>query len=242
VCNLVNNAAKFTAQPSEIRVETSMQPGFAVVSVQDQGIGFDPGLAPRLFDPFLQVNPTLARSPGGLGMGLTIVKRLTELHAGSVRASSDGPGKGARFDIRLPLADGPITEPPVAKAAPPNGPRRRIVVVEDNADIRETLRMLFDFWGHEVEMAGDGPSGVELVLRTRPEVALIDVGLPGMDGYDVARAVRKSLSRETVRLIAVTGYGQPADRERAFDAGFDSHLLKPIQPHVLEEMLGQTTV
>ena len=240
VCNLVNNAAKFSPQPGEIRVETNVKAGLAVISVQDQGIGFEPDAGEKLFDPFLQLNPTLARSAGGLGVGLTIVKRLTQLHGGSVHAASDGSGKGSHFEIRLPLAKGPCIDQGVPEDAPVNARPRRIVVVEDNQDIRETLQMLLNMWGHQVEMAVDGPSGVELVLRNRPEVALIDIGLPGMNGYDVARALRKILSRDAVRLIALTGYGQPTDREQALNAGFDSHLLKPITPHVLEQMLQRT--
>ena len=239
VANLVNNAAKFSPEPGGIDVETSVDGPFAVVCVQDRGIGFEPDSAERLFDPFLQVNPTLERSAGGLGMGLTIVRRLAELHGGSVRAQSAGVGSGARFCVRIPLAeDSAQTE---ARTDPAPGPRRRqrIVVIEDNPDIRESLRMLLAMWGHEVAMAEDGLSGVELVLRQRPEVALIDVGLPGMNGYDVARAIRKVHSHSEMRLVAVTGYGQPSDRELALQAGFDEHVLKPIAPEALSRLLTE---
>ena len=239
VCNLLNNAAKFTTRPDEILVQTSAEAGFALVAVEDRGIGFVPEAAEHLFDPFLQVNPTLERSAGGLGMGLTIVKRLAELHGGSVQAASEGPGRGARFVVRLPLASG-LAEPRSQTAQPlVEARRRRIVVVEDNPDIRETLRMLLDLWGHQVTMASDGRSGVERVLQERPDVALIDVGLPGMSGYDVARAIRQSMPNGGIRLIAVTGYGQPSDRELAMQAGFDTHLLKPITPTVLERLLAE---
>ena len=239
VCNLLNNAAKFTTRPSEILVQTAVEPGSALVAVEDRGIGFQPEAAEHLFDPFLQVNPTLERSAGGLGMGLTIVRRLTELHGGSVHAASEGPGKGSRFVVRIPLASGKAE--PQAEAAQPvlERRRRRIVVVEDNPDIRETLRMLLHLWGHEVTMASDGRSGVDRVLQERPDVALIDVGLPGMSGYDVARAIRAGIPSGDIRLIAVTGYGQPSDRELAMQAGFDTHLLKPIAPTVLERLLAQ---
>jgi CheY-like chemotaxis protein len=238
-CNLLNNAAKFSPRPSEILVQTAVEAGFALLKVEDKGIGFQPEAAEHLFDPFLQVNPTLERTAGGLGMGLTIVRRLTALHGGSVQAASEGPGKGSRFVIRIPLASG-MAEP-LAQATLPllERRRRRVVVVEDNPDIRETLRMLLDLWGHEVTMASDGRSGVERVLQERPDVALIDVGLPGMSGYDVARAIRASLPNGEIRLIAVTGYGQPSDRELAMQAGFDTHLLKPIAPTVLERLLAQ---
>jgi signal transduction histidine kinase len=236
VCNLVNNAVKFSPRPGEIRVETSAEAGCGVVAVEDGGIGFSPAAAPRLFDPFVQVNPTLERSAGGLGMGLTIVKRLVELHGGSVEAHSEGAGKGARFVVRLPLAAGAVE--PASPARQPGGARRRrIVIVEDNLDIRETLRVMLTMWGHEVTMAGDGRAGVERVLEDRPDVALIDIGLPEMNGYDVARAIRARLPDGRLRLIALTGYGQPADRELALQAGFDAHLLKPVAADVLQREL-----
>ena len=239
VCNLVNNAAKFTARADEILVTTSVEAGFALVAVEDKGIGFPPQAAEHLFDPFLQVNPTLERTAGGLGMGLTIVRRLAELHGGSVHAASEGPDKGSRFVVRIPLASGAAQARIEPEPRPTQARRRRVVVVEDNPDIRETLRMLLDLWGHEVTMASDGRSGVDRVLRERPDVALIDVGLPGMSGYDVARAIRAGMPNGEIRLIAVTGYGQPSDRELAMQAGFDTHLLKPIAPTVLERLLAQ---
>jgi signal transduction histidine kinase len=239
VSNLLNNAAKFTLRPDEILVSTAVEPGFALVAVEDKGIGFQPEVAERLFDPFLQVNPTLERSAGGLGMGLTIVRRLTELHGGSVHAASEGPDKGSRFIVRIPLASGSVAAHPDPERPPAQARRRRVVVVEDNPDIRETLRMLLQLWGHEVAMASDGRSGVDRVLQERPDVALIDVGLPGMSGYEVARAIRKSIPDGAIRLIAVTGYGQPSDRELAMQAGFDTHLLKPISPPVLQRVLAE---
>ena len=237
VCNLVNNAIKFTPKAGEICVATAGDQGQAVLTVEDSGSGFEPQIAEQLFAPFLQVNPTLARSAGGLGIGLTIVRRLTELHGGSVLATSPGPGKGARFTVRLPLASGPLDAP---TAAAPAGParRRRIVVIEDNDDIRETLRSILTGWGHEVSVEADGRAGLARVLEMKPDVALVDIGLPGLNGYDVARGVRASMADGSVRLIALTGYGQPADRERALEAGFDVHLLKPIPPEVLARELA----
>jgi len=239
VCNLVNNAAKFSPNPSEIRVRTALDAGCAVVEVEDHGIGFEPGAAAQLFDPFVQVNPTLERTAGGLGIGLTIVKRLAELHGGAVRAASAGPGKGSVFSVRIPLATGSQAQDTVPAAR--GGPRRqrRVVVIEDNPDIRESLKMLIKVWGHQVAMAADGRSGVDLVLENRPDVALIDIGLPGMNGYDVARAIRKVIHNGQIRLIAVTGYGQPSDRELAEQAGFDAHLLKPVAPEALQKLLAE---
>jgi signal transduction histidine kinase len=238
VCNLVNNAVKFTAEPGEIRVETSVEGDTALVSVEDRGVGFEPQAAAELFAPFLQMNPTLARTAGGLGIGLTIVQRLAELHGGSVSASSAGPGLGARFVVRLPLAGTPAKAEPAAGTAP--APKRplRVVVIEDNADIRDSLRTLLTLWGHEVRTAADGASGMKMVLARPPDVALIDIGLPGVSGYEVARAVRERLPLRQVRLVAVTGYGQSSDRERAIAAGFDAHLLKPVPPDELERALA----
>jgi signal transduction histidine kinase len=242
VCNLLTNAAKFSPKSSEIRVHTALEPGSGLISVEDQGVGFDAAAADQLFAPFLQFNSTIDRSSGGLGMGLTIVKRLAELHGGAVRAFSAGPGKGARFEIRIPLAEGaPVDDPAPAQAAPVTSKPRRVAVIEDNPDILETMHMLLKLWGHEVAMASDGPAGLELVLRERPDIALIDVGLPGMSGYDLARRIRQRLPAGSVRLIAITGYGQPSDREMAGRAGFDAHLLKPINPETLEGLLAAST-
>jgi signal transduction histidine kinase/ActR/RegA family two-component response regulator len=238
VCNLVQNAIKFTRQPGEITVETGASGDEAVVSVQDPGIGFEPEAAEKLFAPFLQVNPTLERTAGGLGIGLTIVRRLVELHGGSVVGSSPGAAKGARFEVRLPLAEGvaerePEPEPRAVRA----GKRRRVVVIEDNDDIRATLTAILRGWGHEVAAEADGRAGLARVLDTRPDVALVDLGLPSLNGYDVARSIRAGTPGGSVRLIAITGYGQPADRERALEAGFDAHLLKPVTPELLAREL-----
>jgi CheY-like chemotaxis protein len=238
VYNLVNNAVKFTLQPGEILVETVVRGGEALVSVQDAGIGFEPGKAEQLFTPFLQVNPTLERTSGGLGIGLTIVRRLAELHGGTVHASSEGPGRGARFVVRLPLAAGEAKHEP--EEAPAGAARkRRVVVIEDNEDIRDTLRILLGMWGHQVDTAEDGPSGLERVFAQRPDVAIVDVGLPGMNGYDIARSIRARIPNGEIRLIALTGYGQPADRARSLAAGFDAHLLKPVAPEALQREVSR---
>jgi signal transduction histidine kinase/CheY-like chemotaxis protein len=239
VCNLVNNAIKFTPQPGEIRIETNVDGGEALLAVEDRGIGFEPAAAASLFAPFLQVNPTLARTAGGLGIGLTIVHRLAELHGGSVSASSPGLGRGARFVVRLPLATLPAAAVTGAPSAAPRARKSlRVVVIEDNPDIRDSMRTLLTLWGHEVRTAADGASGMKLVLARPPDVALIDIGLPGINGYEVARAVRERLPLRHVRLVAVTGYGQSSDRERALAAGFDAHLLKPVPPEELERALN----
>ncbi len=239
VCNLINNAAKYTTQPGEIRVETSVDGGYSVVAVSDPGIGFEPAAAENLFALFMQANATIDRSAGGLGIGLTIVRRLVELHGGSVTAHSDGINKGARFVVKLPLMAGAVQPTPVDEKKEGAASRRhRIVVIDDNADIRETLNMLLTMWGHDVETAGDGASGIACILRSHPDIALVDIGLPGTNGYEVARAVRQQDPARAIKLIALTGYGQPADKEMALQAGFDTHLLKPIAPAILAETLA----
>lgn len=239
VSNLIGNAIKFTLSPGTIRVATFPESDCAVLCVEDEGVGFDPGVVDQLFNPFIQVGSTLERSAGGLGMGLTIVKRLVELHRGSVSAVSEGPGKGARFDVRIPLA--PAMAPRLAQGQPlpPRFHRRRVVVVEDNSDIRETLSILLTSWGHEVLMAADGPSGIDCVLQERPDVALVDIGLPLMNGYEVARSIRRRMPSANIRLVAVSGYGQPEDKDLAVQAGFDVHLLKPLDPEILERLLSE---
>jgi signal transduction histidine kinase len=239
VSNLVGNAIKFSSRSCQIRVTTSVREGWAVLSVEDQGIGFDPMLAEDLFSPFVQASATLERATGGLGMGLTIVKRLVELHGGSVLARSEGPGKGAQFVVRIPLAQGPSTARDESDRPLKRASHRRVVVIEDNPDIRHSLSVLLTRWGHEVATAEDGPSGVQRVLEDRPHVALVDIGLPRMNGYEVARTIRKLTPTGAVRLIAVSGYGQPVDKELALQAGFDLHLLKPVDPEVLETLLGE---
>ena len=241
ICNLVNNAAKYTTQPGEIRVETAVEGQFAVITVSDSGIGFEPATAEKLFALFMQANATIDRSAGGLGIGLTIVRRLVELHGDKVNAYSDGINKGSRFVVTLPLVSSkPAQSKPLEPKAVAASRQQRIVVIDGNSDIRETLTLMLEMWGHTVEMAVDGVTGIECILRSQPYIALVDIGLPGTNCYDVARAVRERDPTRTIRLIALTGYGQPADKERAMRAGFDTHLLKPIAPMVLAETLAAT--
>lgn len=239
VCNLVHNAAKFTPQPGVIRLQTSVDGSNARIIVEDRGIGFDPKRADDLFDPYLQVNPSLDRTASGLGMGLTIARRLAELHGGVITATSDGPGKGARFFVDLPLLRGSREASPDRHDSELRAAPRRIVIVEDNPDIRSTLKLMLGMWGHEVDAAEDGPAGLECILRMVPDVALIDIGLPGMNGYDLARAVRREHPDPAIRLVAVTGYGQPTDVVASTAAGFDAHLLKPVEPAALKRLLSQ---
>ena len=235
VANLLTNAAKFTARPDVIRVATRREGRRALVEVRDRGAGFAAGEGEALFGLFVQGEQTLARSQGGLGIGLTIARRLAELHGGSIDAASEGPGRGATFSVRLPLAlqakAGPAEKAPARQFA--QGARKRVLVVEDSDDIRETMRLLLTQWGHDVAIAASGEEGLESVSRERPDVAIIDIGLPGINGYEVARRIRAMPDASTMRLIALTGYGQPADGKRARESGFDEHLLKPLAPEAL---------
>lgn len=256
VTNLLNNAAKYTDAGGSIRlvVETSPDPvpgkdpfsGSAFIRVIDTGIGIAPEMLPRIFDLFAQVDQTLDRTRGGLGIGLTLVRNLVEMHGGVIGASSPGPGRGSTFTVRLPmLHSSPEGEGrPAAEASGGVlriGKRRevqRVLVVEDQGDARETLCDLLELWGFAVESAADGHAGVECMRTFCPDVALVDIGLPGLNGYEVAQTVRALPELADVRLIALTGYGQEEDRRRAKEAGFDAHLTKPVDPEELRPLLG----
>ena len=237
--NLVTNASKYTGRDGRIELSVRADGDEAVVEVRDTGVGIAPEMLGRVFDLFAQVEGTLDRSKGGMGIGLTLVRSLVEMHGGSVHADSGGLGQGSLFTVRLPRTAARIHEssvPPRADHARESGARRYdVLVIEDNHDSRELLSMLLARRGHRVFTAADGPSGVEEARLRRPEVLLVDIGLPGLDGYGVARAVRELLGRD-VYLVAVTGYGQPDDRRRALDAGFDLHVTKPIDGQVLESV------
>jgi len=226
--NLLHNALKFTHHGGEVIVEIARaDAAAATVSVRDTGVGLDPALIANVFEPFTQADRSLDRSRGGLGLGLALVKGLVELHGGTVSADSPGVGCGARFTLRLPVAAGAIADAPAQENAPCG--QLRLLVVEDNADAAESLRMLLALSGHDVEVAYDGPQALERIRARRPHVVLCDVGLPrGMDGYEVARRVRAEPAWTGVRLVAVTGYGQDEDVQRARRAGFDEHLVKPV--------------
>jgi signal transduction histidine kinase len=227
VCNLLHNAIKYTEPGGRVRVEWGTSGEHGLIRVIDNGRGIPAELVPTIFDMFVQERTT-SDGAGGLGLGLGLVKRLIEMHGGTVRASSPGPGRGSTFEISLALAERPPVDRAVARAgtAPATGPLRT-VVVDDARDLRELVADLLRLRGHEVTIVEDGPTAVEVICRERPDVALIDIGLPDMDGYEVARQVREKLAGERPRLIAMTGYGQASDRTAAFDAGFDAHIVKP---------------
>lgn len=241
--NLLNNAAKFTKRGGRITVsiatETTPRPR-AVVRVQDTGIGIHPDMLPHIFDTFCQADPGLARSGGGLGLGLALVKGLVEMHGGKVSAASPGLGQGAVFTISLPLTHSPKVQA-LAPAPPPTfaaGRKLRILIVEDNRDTARTLRLLLQRYGHVVESAHNGREGVEKARSWNPDVVLCDLGLPEMDGYEVARTLRSDQKTADTRLIAVSGYGQEEDRNQSGEAGFDLHLTKPVDPIELQRLLS----
>ena len=221
--NLLENAVKYGSK--SIRVRVGRRGPQVELVVADDGDGIAPELLPNLFEPFVQGKQTLDRSRGGLGLGLAMVKRLAELHAGSVTAASAGPGKGSAFTVYLPMCEPPTVAREKAEHSPKRA--RRIFVVDDNEDARDSLRALLTADGHTVEVAADGLSALNMIRANPPDVALIDLGLPGVDGYEVARRLRASPATSDVMLFAITGYGQDEDRRRALAAGFDVHLVKP---------------
>ena len=247
LCNLLQNAVKYTPRGGRLRLTVGVEEGEAVVRVRDTGVGLSPEMLQTIFEPFAQVESSRQRSEGGLGLGLPLVRSLAELHGGRVEALSDGPGQGSEFVVRFPLLAENGSRAAAFRRPAPARPAAtleaaaglHVLVVEDNADGRESLRELLEIWGHEVAVAASGPEGVEAAFAVRPEVALIDIGLPGLDGNEVARRIRSVLGGSEISLIAMTGYGQPEDRRRALQAGFDCYLVKPVDPAVLSQLLNE---
>jgi len=236
VSNLLTNAAKYTEPGGRIKLETHREGGEAVLIVKDNGIGISRDLLPHVFDMFTQERQSADRSRGGLGLGLTIVRNLVERHGGSVQAESEGPGKGSTFTVRLPL----VAEEPAAlersSVSPPAAEvTKRVLVVDDNEDARELLAELLRDAGHVVATAEDGPTALEVAKTFHSDVAFLDIGLPVMDGYELAARLRAELGEATPPLIALTGYGQDSDRARAKAAGFVEHLTKPVE---IDRLLG----
>ena len=208
-----------------------------MLRVRDDGVGIAADLLPHVFDLFTQGPRSLDRAQGGLGVGLTLAHRLVRAHGGRIIAESEGPSRGSTFTVFLPLAEVPAAkETPAHESPPSNGRPRRILIIEDDADGREALRMQLVIAGHDVYEAATGLEGIETAIRENPEFVLLDIGLPGMDGYEVAQQLKRA--DRGVRLIAITGYGQPQDRERALRAGIDVHLVKPVDAVELRRVLG----
>lgn len=235
--NLLTNACKYTPSGGHVVVRVGRDGDRARVAVEDDGVGIPHELLPNIFEMFAQGDGSLERTQGGLGIGLTLARSLAQLHGGTLEAASPGPGRGSVFTLRLPLvpAAAPVEER-VAKSLPPA--RRSVVLVEDNTDTRDSLRELLELFGHDVRAAADGPEGLRLAADAMPDVAIVDVGLPGLSGYELAARLRAQVG-DRIRLIALTGYGQPEDRRRAIESGFDAHMTKPVDIDDLHRLIEE---
>lgn len=240
--SVLENAAKFTPAGGEVavRLSTDDPDGRAVLTVRDTGIGIEPEMLPHIFETFSQADRSLDRPTGGLGLGLSVARGVLELHGGTIEAASDGMGQGSTFTLRLPREQELPALAREASAQSPAGQEQRILVVEDNRDSAETLRMLLEVCGYNVTVAYTGTDGLAAAQAVLPHAVLCDIGLPGMDGFDVAAALKRDPKTAGARLIAVTGYGDEEDRQRALAAGFDAHMVKPVDPDKLLMQLAPT--
>jgi PAS domain S-box-containing protein len=238
VGNLLSNACKFTNPGGHIAVAVSREGSDAVIHVRDDGIGIAAEHLPQVFDMFAQVDTSLERSRDGLGIGLTLVKTLIELHGGSVSVISDGPGHGTEFAVRLPVAERPGASSSSAVAAPAAIRKQRVLIVDDNDDGAESLALLLQFAGHETEKAHDGITALAVAERFRPNVTLLDIGLPGLNGYEVCRRIREQRWGASMTIVALTGWGQDEDRRNSKEAGFDTHMVKPVDHNALMRLLA----
>jgi CheY-like chemotaxis protein len=241
ICNLLSNAAKYTEKGGHIWLTAKRQGNEAVVSVRDTGIGIAAEHLQHIFEMFSQVAPALERSQDGLGIGLALVRGLAELHQGCVEARSDGIGRGREFIVRLPVVDLPVLHEPSQPAEQNkvvSSRKRRILIVDDNRDAADSLATMLRMMGHETLTAYDGLEAVQTTAMFHPEIVLLDIGLPKMNGYEAARHIRQQPWGESLALIAQTGWGQEEDKRRALEAGFDHHLTKPVQTAALEKLLA----
>jgi CheY-like chemotaxis protein/two-component sensor histidine kinase len=235
VGNVVGNAVKYTPPGGHITVSAAAEDGWVVIRVRDTGLGIAPADLGRVFDLFAQTERALDRSQGGLGIGLTVVRMLAELHGGLAEIFSEGEGKGTEVVIRLPKAEAMDQDESAPQLFAPGGQSRRVLLIEDNKDAAEMLAMFLEQAGHDVLVADRGDTGISAALRHRPDIVICDIGLPGCDGYEVARRLRDEPALASCLLVAITGYGEVADQERSRRAGFVYHLTKPADPgHVLE--------
>ncbi len=239
VVNLLTNAAKYTDEGGHIWLTVGQEGDECVLRLRDTGVGIAPELLPRIFDLFTQAERSLDRSQGGLGIGLALVQRLVEMHQGSVEVHST-LGQGSEFVVRLPVAPALAPQPPSnpTETAEPTGPTLRVLVVDDNVDAAQTLAMLLETLGHDVRTAYTGPTALEAALDYRPSVVLLDIGLPGLNGYEVAKRIRQQPVLHNIVLVAMTGYGQETDRQRSQEAGFDHHLVKPANFGMVQQILA----
>jgi len=236
LANLLNNAVKYTERGGRVSITGTLRDGDVIIEVQDTGIGIDPALMPRIFDMFMQADRRSSRAQTGLGIGLTLAKRLVELHDGRLEARSDGPGTGTTFTVRVPASAARAERPPDDRDAPLTS-CCRVLIAEDIPDAAEMLRLFVKQLGHEVRVAADGVQAVTIAGEFHPHIALLDIGMPRMDGYEAARQIRAVMGRDVV-LVALTGWGQMEDQRRAREAGFDHHLTKPANPQVVEELIA----
>jgi CheY-like chemotaxis protein len=241
--NLLNNAVKYTEDGGHIWIQAEHAGDQVVITIRDNGIGIPPEKLPEMFELFVQEDRSLTRSEGGLGIGLTLVRSLVGMHGGSVMASSDGRGKGSTFTVRLPASPQAKPAPALSRPAPaarePAAQAARIIIVDDSRDTAYALSRLLKHLGHQVEIAYDGPTAIEAARRFNPRFVLLDIGLPGMDGYEVAAQLRKEDCGRDAVIIAISGYGQESDRRRSREAGFDHHLVKPMSINDLISLISQ---
>ena len=238
--NLLTNSAKYTEPGGRIWITALERDGDVVVTVRDSGIGIPTEALPRIFDMFAQAERNVERNAGGLGIGLAIVKGLVEMHGGSVTAESDGPGRGSTFTVTLPMLDSePVPSSPVASELMPTGPKRRVLAVDDNRDVATSMAMMLRLMGNEVHIAHDGLDAVEAAEKFRPELILMDVGMPRMNGYEATRRIREQPWGKDMIIIALTGWGQDGDRVQSRESGCDGHLVKPINLLNLESLLSK---
>ena len=241
VTNVLTNAVKYTPEGGHVTVTFGEENGQVVIRVKDDGVGIAPDRIGTIFELFAQAENAIGRAQGGMGIGLALVRNLLHLHGGSISAKSDGVGAGSEFTVTFPLATqpaAPVVAQNPARTVTNDGQKRRIVIVEDNADVRELLRLKLRRLGHAVDAVADGPEGVRAIVDTKPDLALVDIGLPGLDGYEVATQVRQTLGDDVV-LVAVSGFGQPEDKRKAFDAGFNEHITKPADVSDIENLLAK---
>jgi CheY-like chemotaxis protein/two-component sensor histidine kinase len=239
--NLLNNSAKYTPHGGHIWLTVERQDGEAVVRVRDSGVGIAAEMLPRIFELFVQVEGSLERSHGGLGIGLSLVRRLVEMHGGAVEAHSEGLGRGSEFLVRLPLTVQPTAEQPSQSGNRENVatvPKQRILIVDDNRDSAISLGMMLSLMGNEIRTAHDGLEGLEAAEAFQPDVMVLDIGLPKLNGYEVCRRIRKQPWGKRMVVVALTGWGQEEDMRRSNEAGFNHHMVKPVDPAALEKLLA----
>ncbi len=237
----MNNACKYTRPGGRIQITTTREGDTALVTVRDSGIGIPTEQLTRVFDLFSQVDPAISHAHGGLGIGLYLVRRLVDMHKGTVEALSEGPDRGSAFFVRLPAAPAVAAVPPrPAALAPAIAPGRRVLIVDDNVDAASCLALLLQASGNETHVAHDGFEAVQTAETVRPEIIVLDIGLPQMDGFEVCRQIRQQPWAKTATMIALTGWGQAGDRRKSREAGFDHHLVKPVDQNALLNLFLQT--